>query len=477
MNKKEMIGGYIEKRKNEFFEISDTIWEYAELGFQEYQSAGLLCSVLEREGFIVQKGLAGIDTAFVASYGDGSPIIAILAEYDALSGLSQDRASSVKKEFVKGGNGHGCGHNVLGTGSLAAAAAVKSYLEETGIKGTIQLYGCPGEEFGAGKTFMVREGCFKNVDAALCWHPSDTTGIWGISTLANLCVRFRFTGVAAHAAATPHLGRSALDAVELMDVGANYLREHIIPEAKIHYAITNPGGSSPNVVQPQAEVQYFIRSPKVPQAQEIYQRLCDVAKGAAMMTGTTCEVLFDEGLSDYLPNKTIGEVLHHSLAEAGLPAFDEKDRELANAFRKTFDPSFIQNTMAQIRYFQGNEMAEEMASKVLYDTISPFFHREVSLPGSTDVGDVSYVVPTAQILVACSALGTPAHTWQNTAQMSSNLAHKGMLTAAKALGLAAVEILQHPQIVEEAKKELFAKTHGHYICPIPGDIKPGGSKD
>lgn len=476
MNKKQIICDYIEKNKERFIGVSDKIWGYAELGFEERQSAQLLCSELSREGFTIQTGIAGIETAFVASYGSGSPVIAILAEYDALSGLSQERAIPVKKALSKGASGHGCGHNVLGAGSMAAALAVKEYLIRTGTKGTVRLYGCPGEEYGAGKTFMVREGCFEGADIALCWHPSDTTSIWGVSSLANISVYFRFTGKASHASATPFLGRSALDAVELMDIGANYLREHIIPEARLHYAITDAGGSSPNVVQPQAEVHYFIRSPKVPQAQEIYGRLCDVAKGAALMTGTVCEILFDEALSDYIPNKTVGKVLYQNLLEAGPPAFDEQDYALAEAFRSTFDVACIQSSIAQIGYFQGAETANKMAGRALWDGIGTFFHIDAPIPGSTDVGDVSYVVPTAQIVVAASALSTPSHSWQNTAQMSSPIAYKALVTAAKALGMAAADFFQNPQTVEEAKRELFAKTHGEYICPIPANVRPNAIK-
>jgi aminobenzoyl-glutamate utilization protein B len=478
MNKKEIICGCIEAKKDIFIDVSNRIWECAELGFLEFKSSEILCSALEKEGFAVEKGLAGIETAFMGSYGSGHPVIAILGEFDALSGLSQEKASEVKKEYSKGGNGHGCGHNILGAGSLAAAIAVKEYIKETGIKGTVRYYGCPGEENGAGKTYMAREGCFRDVDAALTWHPQDTTSIWGVSSLANLSVFFRFTGKAAHAANAPHLGRSALDAVELMDVGVNYLREHIIPEARIHYAITNAGGTSPNVVQQQAEVYYFIRSPKVYQAQEIYDRVCDVARGAALMTGTKCEILFNQGVSDYIPNKVVGEVLYKNLIEIGAPNFDESDNELAKKFRETLDPDGINSILGQIQMFSGAAAAKEMESKVLCDTIAPFLHLDrVTIPGSTDVGDVSYVVPTAQFIMTCSTLGTLSHSWQNTAQMNSSIAYKGMLTAGKALGMAAVDILLDPETADKAKAELNEKTHGEYKCPIPSNVKPAISRE
>ncbi len=476
MDKKEIITRCIEDKKDLFIDISNKIWGYAELGFLEFKSSEAICSVLEKEGFEVKKGLAGIETAFVGSFGSGYPVIAVLGEYDALSGLSQKGASHIKKEERKGGNGHGCGHNLLGAGSLAAAVAVKEYINEKEIKGTIRYYGCPGEENGAGKTFMTREGCFKDVDIALCWHPGDVTCVWGIGTLANLSSYFRFTGTAAHAAAAPHLGRSALDSVELMNVGVNYLREHIIPEARIHYAITDPGGSAPNVVQNQAEVYYYIRAPKVYQAQEIYERICNVAKGAALMTGTEYEAVFSQGLSDYIPNKTVGEVLYKNLIEAGAPDFDKNERELAGRFRETLKQPDIKNAMNQVRLLEGSTAAEKMETKVLYDFIGSFGHQKGTIPGSTDIGDVSYVVPTAQIIVTCSSFGTALHTWQFTAQASSIIGHRGMLTAGKAMGMAAVDILLNPEIVVAAKKELKEKTHGEYICPIPDNVMPETAK-
>lgn len=473
MIRKDKICKIIEEKKDLFIEVSDKVWEYAELGLKEYKSADVICNALEEEDFTVKKGLAGMETAFVGSYGEGKPIIAILGEYDALPGLSQKKASYVKEEVIKGGSGHGCGHNLLGAGSLAAVVAVKDYLKEAGIEGTIRYYGCPGEENGSGKTFMTREGCFDDVDIAFCWHPGDRNSVWGMGTLATFSIYFKFKGKSAHAAATPHLGRSALDAVELMNVGANFLREHIIPEARLHYSITNPGSSAPNVVQDEAEVYYYIRAPKVYQVQEVYDRLSDVAKGAALMTGTKCEIVFREGMSDYIPNKVLGQVLHENLVKAGAPNFEEEDLELANKFRETLNESDIKNTLMQVNLMQGPEVAKNMNSKILSDFIGSYIHIEKAMPGSTDVGDVSYVVPTGQIGTACNVLGTAPHTWQFAAQAASSIGHKGMLTAGKAMGMAAVDVLHNPKIVKDAKEELKQKTNGEYICPIPKHVKPG----
>lgn len=472
MNYIDNICNYIEDNSLRFIDISDQIWEYAELGFDEYKSAELISSVLENEGFEVSRGIAEIETAFVGSYGKGTPVIAILGEYDALPGLSQKRAIAEKLEEESKGNGHGCGHSLLGAGSLAAVLAVKNYIQSSGMAGTIRYYGCPGEEYGSGKTFMTRAGCFDDVDIALCWHPSDTTGIFGMRTLANLSVRFKFEGVTAHAAVTPHLGRSALDAVELMNVGANYLREHIIPEARIHYAITNSGGNAPNVVPDHAEVLYYIRAPKVHQAKEVYNRLINIAKGASLMTDTKYEVISSQGLSDYIPNKTIGEVLHSSLMKVGSPSFNENNYNLATDFMKTLSTQEIMNSIKQVHFFQGEEVAKKMGKRILYDFVGPYIHSNKHLPGSTDVGDVSYVVPTAQLGVTCCAFGTSPHTWQFTAQAASDIGYKGMLTAGKAMGVAAVEILHNPSLVGIAKQELVEETRGEYLCPIPKEITP-----
>ena len=296
----------IEKEQNTILHVADEIWDYAELSLQEFRSAKLYCEVLKQEGFRVEEGVCGIATAFAASFGSGRPHIGILAEYDALSGLSQQGGQLVHAERTPGGTGHGCGHNLLGTASLGAAIAIKRFLETQKCPGTVILFGCPGEEGGSGKAFMARDGVFDELDAALCWHPDENTGVRVQTSLANCQVLYKFNGKAAHAGAEPHLGRSALDAVELMDVGANYLREHMIDQARVHYAITDAGGFSPNVVQPHAEVLYLIRAPRSAQVKELYERVNDIARGAALMTGTTVEIDFVKACSDTILNDTLG---------------------------------------------------------------------------------------------------------------------------------------------------------------------------
>ncbi len=463
----------IDARREILIAFSDRVWSLAETGLEEKESAAALQAALEAEGFRIRSGLAGIPTAFVASYGEGSPVIALLGEYDALSGLSQAAARPAKEALVPGGNGHGCGHNLLGVGSLGAALAVKDYLLSSGAKGTIRYYGCPGEERGSGKTFMARAGAFDGVDLALTWHPSDVNCVLQARTLANLSAYFRFTGRAAHAASSPHLGRSALDAVELMNVGANYLREHVIPEARIHYAITNPGGSAPNVVQDLAESHYFCRAPRVSQAKEIYERLCDVARGAALMTGTACEIRLAEGLSDYIPNRTVGELLQRCMAPAGIPAFKDADRDLARSFRSSLSAAELGSALAQARYTQGREIARRLEESPLAEELGPLFPGDSLLPGSTDVGDVSQIVPTGQVVTACTAFGTVPHTWQFAAQAASSIGHEGMLAASRVLALACLEAFGDPGLLERAKAELREVTGGRYECPIPEGVLPG----
>ncbi|MDR3588238.1 MAG: M20 family metallopeptidase [Negativicutes bacterium] len=466
----------IDSKRDLFLKVSDTIWDYSETRFQEVRSAELLCTVLEAEGFTVQRGVAGLATAFVASFGSGTPVVAVLGEYDALSGLSQKSGVARPEPLTAGGNGHGCGHNMLGAGALAAAVAVKHFLDETGLGGTIRYYGCPAEEGGSGKAFMVRAGAFDDVDVALTWHPLTHNAIFSVNTLANYQVRYQFHGRSAHAGFTPHLGRSALDAVELMNVGVNYLREHIIPEARVHYAVTNSGGDSPNVVQAEAEVRYLIRAPQIGQLREIYARVCDIARGAALMTGTECEFVFEKGCSNFVPNRVLEKLLYENFIEVGAPVPDEQDLEFAAAIRLALSEEDIASDLAMAGKFMAGkrpDIVKALQEKRVADVILPYEHLSLSLPGSTDVGDVSWVVPTAQLSTACNAFGTPGHSWHAVAQGRSGIAHKGMLTAGKVLARTAAAVLTSPAVAVKAKEELRESLGGAaYVCPIPAEVKP-----
>lgn len=474
MKKLEFAEKSIEEKKELILRVSDQIFDFAEIGFREFKTADLYREVLEKEGFRVEMGLGGMPTAFRASFGEGKPVIGFLAEYDALPELSQEGGCTERRP-AKGENpdGHGCGHNLLGAGAMGAALAVKAYLEEQNRKGTVILFGCPSEEKGDGKAIMAREGVFDGVDAAFTWHPDTVNGVWSASTLANVSVFFEFKGVTSHAAAAPEQGRSALDAAELMSVGVNYLREHIISDARIHYAYRDVGGIAPNVVQGHSRVHYFIRAPKAWQVKEIYQRVIDVAEGAAKMTGTTMTYELFAGLSDFIPNHVLSEVLQESLEEVGPPKFTGEDFALAKEFLiKTSSPEELEAKKAAIRKRFGAENLEKFMERPLDTEIAPLVWSGKVMAGSTDVGDTSYVVPTAQLTTATATFGTAAHTWQMTAHGNTEIAHKAMITAAKAMALAGLKALESPEILKKAHDEWFQETGGVYDCPIPKEIGP-----
>jgi aminobenzoyl-glutamate utilization protein B len=467
----------IEAKRDTFIDISDRIWEYAETRFEEYQSAELLCQALEQEGFSVEREVGGIKTAFIGSFGSGKPVIGILGEYDALSGLSQHKNSSQKEPLLERGNGHGCGHNLFGSSVLAAVVAVKEYMEEHNIPGTIRYYGCPGEEGGSGKTFMVREGLFDDVDCSLTWHPGSFAGMFSATTLANYQIFFKFKGIASHAAASPHLGRSALDAVELMNVGVNYLREHIIPEARIHYSIVNAGGLSPNVVQPEAEVLYLIRAPQMEDVKEIYERVYNIARGAALMTETELEIEFDKACSNYIPNNAIGAVMHQNLQRIALPKYDSTEKEFAAEMMQQITAADLKSTVAEVKRQYGVSVSKEIKESCFLNQVLPFKESNEILFGSTDVGDVSWITPTAQFWGPCFVFATPAHSWQLVSQGATSIAHKGMLHSGKVLAGTAIDLFMNPSVIEQAKVELQQKTEGvPYECPIAKSVKPSPIK-
>ena len=435
-------------------EVADHIWDYAELSLQEVRSAALYCEVLEKEGFHVEKGICGIETAFSASYGSGRPLIGILAEYDALSGLSQEAGSLVRKERTPGGSGHGCGHNLLGAGAFAAALGIKAFLKESGCPGTVVLYGCPGEEGGAAKAFMARDGVWRDLDAALTWHPEDVNEVETGSSNSCIQVQYKFTGVASHASGAPEKGRSALDAVELMNIGVQFLREHMSDRARIHYAITDAGGCSPNVVQPRASVLYMVRSNHVSEAVELQARVDRIAEGAALMTDTTFERKFIDGLADTVTNHTL---------------------EHADALAKTYPGSDgLPGVAAENDGALRDEVAalREECGHAMNAFLAPLYQGEAFKAGSTDVGDVSWLTPTAQIHVAAWPNGCPGHSWQNVSCDRTEIGHKAAVHAGKVLATSAVELFLHPEILTEARKEFEKRTAEGYTCPIPADAVP-----
>lgn len=447
--------------------LADRIWSLAELRYAETASAQLHIDGLVSLGFRMTRNVAGIPTAFMAEWGDAGPVIAFLGEYDALSGMSQQSGALTCMPSADSPSlaGHGCGHHLLGTAAHFAAIALQAHLKATGGQARIRYYGCPAEEGGSGKTFMARAGVFDDVDTALTWHPGSYTGVVGQSSLANIQAKFIFHGRASHAAHSPHLGRSALDAVELMNVGVNYLREHMPPDARVHYAITDSGGLSPNVVQARAEVLYLIRAARNPDAADLYARVQNVARGAALMTDCQVEVVFDKACSNLVPNSTLGRVLHEKLLAEGPLPVDADTQARAAGFQATLRSDEIDAV--------SRPLASVLRGQVpmVFDGVLPYDpEANEVLYGSTDVGDVSWITPTVQAWVACFAFGTPLHSWQMVSQGQSSLAHAGMLRAARALTATAIELVQRPELIAQAKAELVERRQGKpYQCPIPAE--------
>ena len=462
----------IEEKKQLVANVADQIWEYAELSLQEVQSAALYVRVLRQEGFAVEEGICGIPTAFSASFGTGRPVIGILAEYDALSGLSQQGGCPVRRELTPGGTGHGCGHHLLGAGALAAALGVKHYLQQTGRPGTVVLYGCPGEEGGAAKAFMAREKLWYGLDAALTWHPDDCNEVATGSSNACIQVQYTFHGVAAHAAGDPDRGRSALDAVELMNIGVQFLREHMEPQARIHYAVTDTGGCSPNVVQARASVLYMVRSDRVKKALELQARVDKIAEGAALMTETSCRRKFIDGLAETIPNHALEALLYRNFSEVGVPVYTGEEQAFAAALAATYEAEgYLPGVGRQDAGYAAAVKAMKPAG-AMNDVLLPLYQGEAFSPGSTDVGDVSWQCPTAQLHVAAWPNGCPGHSWQNVSCGKTSIGHKAALCAGKVLCAAAVALLEQPELLQAAHREHEERTADGYTCPIPPDAVP-----
>lgn len=467
----------IDQKAAELSALADGVWEHPETAFTEFVSAGLLADYLEKEGFDVTRGVAEIPTAFSARYGSGKPVIGLLGEFDALSGLSQKAGLAEPCPLEAGGNGHGCGHNLLGVGSLAAALAVKRYLERTGAAGTVIYYGCPGEEGGSGKAFMARSGIFGELDCALSWHPAEITNVMQSTTLANIQVLYTFEGIAAHAAGCPEKGRSALDAMELMNVGTNFLREHMMDEARIHYAIIDGGGFSPNVVQPHASVLYLIRAPRTEQAQELYQRVNLIAQGMAMATETRVHWELIKTCAELIPNLPLEQELAASFQQLPAPGLTEEEMTFVRKITASSASSkseTLQKALARLEKPENRAALEARMEEDFHGQPLPYEPREVPPVegGSTDVGDVSWQCPTAQIHTATWAPASGGHSWQIVAQGEGTVAHKYMCYCGKVLGQTAIRLLQQPEILRRARDAWNKELEGRRYVPIPPQVKP-----
>ena len=458
---------WLEERQGRFIAISDEIWANPELGLAEKKACALQANELARDGFTITGNIGGLETAFMAewSQGEGGPVIGFLGEYDALPGLSQ-KNQCTREPLVPDGPGHGCGHNLLGTAALAAASVVKAWLQHSGMPATIRYYGCPAEETCEGKVFMARAGAFDDLDLAITWHPGSVNTVWAGSSLAVNNITYRFRGRTAHAAANPETGRSALDAVELMNIGVNYLREHMPEKARIHYVITN-GGGAPNVVPDDCEVWYFIRSPERQQVEELTERVRRIAEGAALMTETSVEVNFLSGAYNMLSNQVICEHMMRVLEELGPIPFTEEEHAYARQIVESFPRELRASILTQ------EKLPEELIDQALNGDVWPIRDRGDVMPGSTDVADVSWIAPTAQLTTATWALAIPGHSWAVTATGAMSIGHKGMLHAAKAMAITAVDVIRDPELLRRAKAEFMEATGGKpYRCPIPPDVRP-----
>ncbi len=462
---------YLDQQDEKMAYLAREIWARPEIALEERFACTLLADELEAAGFRVERNVGQLPTAFVASWGSGAPIIGILGEYDALPGLSQE-LSVDRIPIVRGGPGHGCGHNLFGVASMGAAMALKNLMETQQIPGTLRFYGCPAEETLVGKTFMAKAGLFDDLDAALAWHPGDTNAVWAGSSLAMNSFKVNFHGITSHAAADPHNGRSALDGAQLMDIGVNYLREHIIPEARIHSVITS-GGQAPNVVPAYAQIWYFVRAPRRDQVDGIYARVLDIAKGAALMTGTTYDIDFVTGCYELLPNRALSKLLFEKMQEAGGSSFSDEERVFAKNLQATFAPGTIATAFANTQRMVTCELDPALMENPLWEEVLPHLDTEIALPGSTEVGDVSQITPTGQLTTTCWPLGTPGHSWQIVASSGSSIGIKGMMLASKALSLAALDLLTKPDVLAEAQAEFKNRTKGKvYISPVPDGTIP-----
>ena len=437
---------WVDANSARLIEMGDAIWGFAEIALQETRSAALLADELEKHGFEVERGVSGLATAFIARWGSGAPMIGILGEYDALPSLSQEAGLAEKKPIVEGGPGHGCGHNLFGVASAGAAIAARYVMEAKGLPGTIVFYGCPAEETVEGKPVMAKAGLFDELDAAVSWHPSSENGVSLNSSLALNSFKVRFHGHAAHSAGDPWNGRSALDAVELMNYGVNMMREHVTPTTRIHYVITK-GGSAPNVVPDDAEVWYYVRALDRKEVEKYYGRILKIVEAAAMATETEYEIELITGVHNLLVNKAIAEANYHNLELVGAPKFTEEEHEFAKKLQSLFDSE----------------------QEGLNEEIEPFEEQPYLGGGSTDVAEVSWICPLAQLGTTCGPDGVPWHSWVAVTCVGSSIGHKGMLVATKVLSASLLDLLTDADLLKRAKEEFEKDTEGYeYKSPLDG---------
>ncbi len=462
---KKIARNWIETNEDVIVEVNDKIWEYAELGLQEYKSSKLIAETLEKQGFDVDLGVAGMPTALVAKWGEGKPVFGIQGEYDALPGLSQ-KAVPHREPLKEGAPGHGCGHNVYASSGIGAVIGIKAAMESEGIPGTVKFFGSPAEETVVGKVFMVRDGLYEGVDAVIGHHIGVVNSVKLSSSNALNSVKFEFYGRSSHAGSTPWQGRSSLDAVELMNIGVNYMREHVVPQARIHYVIQD-GGGQPNVVPDFARVWYFIRAPTRDVVEEIYGWVLEIAEAAAKMTRTRHEVKFQTGVYNKLPNRTLAELLVGNMREIGAPRYTEEELTFARKIGQHISPEEKRKSGYACPGW------EELTDVDLNTNIvDPWGEGNVT-GGSSDIADVSWNIPVAQIGTGSRVLGAPGHSWMMTATSGMSIGHKNAIFAAKVMACTALDILTKPEYLRKTWEEFERRKGGRvYKSPLPSDLKP-----
>jgi aminobenzoyl-glutamate utilization protein B len=476
MKTKQDVIQWLETNRAAFIHISDEIWANPEIALKEFKAARLQSDFMETEGFRITRNAGGLNTAFIAEWGKGKPVIGFLGEYDALLNLSQKNQAK-HEPVVEGGLGHGCGHNLLGAGCMAAAVAVKRWLEATGQRGTVRYYGCPAEEAGDGKVYMTRAGVFKDLDAGFNYHPMYANSPNKGSSVGVRDIKYRFHGITAHAGGAPHLGRSALDAVELMNVGVNYLREHVTKNVRMHYVITH-GGDLPNIVPSEAEVWYFLRAQENEELEDITRRVHNIAEGAAMMTETRLEEIFQGGCSKLVCNHYLADLLYENLKMVGPTPFTDVEKAYAQEIIDQY-PKEVVDAMPEAWLPNSQKYrAVELKGLPLIAENFPSLDQDYVMTGSTDVGDVSQVAPLGILTTACFPAAATGHSWGIVAVGGMSIGHKGMLHAAKAMALAAMDCYTDPVHLQRARQEFDVSMGPHpYTCPIPMNVKPKQYKE
>lgn len=459
---------WVEGHRELVTKVHQRVWELAEVGLKEYETSKLLADILERNGFTVERGVAGMPSAFVATYGSGKPVIGIMGELDALPGLSQE-AVPYRQPRVEGGAGHGCGHCGYAAAALGGTLAVKAALDALGLPGTVKCFGCPAEETLVGKVFMVRDGVFDGLDACLGHHPSSANGVFLGSGNAMNSVKFEFLGKASHAGGSPEQGISALDAVELMNIGINYMREHVVQETRMHYVIEE-GGHEPNVVPAYARSWYYVRAPVRELVDQYYEWVLRIADAADLMARTTHKVRFLTGVHNGLPNRPLAERIVANMREIGAPTFTEEELSFARELGKSISPEEKRAALRKSLLPDAMELQDVDLNTRIYD---PYGEERKGGGGSSDVADVAWNTPTQEFNTAAFVVGCPGHSWQHAAISGTSIAHKSSLFASKVMAATVIDLLTDPDLLEKAKEDWRKRMEGQaYKSPLPPDLKP-----